>query len=202
MKIQEEKIQTFWKWFIENEALIKSSIENESSTEQAHVVDQMNNFILDIGMLTWDLGLDDSNAWFLTLSPNGDKELLEISQRIIEHAPTHLDWAFHSSRQALVWERTFTVYNENMDEVEIDASSWHYIAQEESNRKIKLIFEAKNIQHLDEETAETAVNLFLVHEIGEKTKIVRVSSISIVHELESGYQEIKSSVNELKNHFS
>lgn len=201
MKIQEEKIQAFWKWFIKNESLIKSCIENESSTEQAHIVEQMNNFILDIGMLTWDLGLDDSNAWFMTLSPNGDKELLEISQRIIENAPTQLEWAFNSSKPAKVWERTFTVYNNNMDEVHIDASSWHYVAQEETDQKIKLIFEAKNIQHLDEETAETAANLFLVQEIGEKTKIVRVSSITIVHELESGYQELKSSINELKNHF-
>lgn len=201
MKIQGEKIQAFWEWFIKNEALIKSCIENESSTEQAHIVEQMNNFILDIGMLTWDLGLDDTNAWFMTLSPNGDKKLLEISQRIIEHAPTQLEWAFNSSKPAKVWERAFTVYNNNMDEVHIDASAWHYIAQEEKDQKIKLIFEAKNIQHLDEETAETAANLFLVQEIGEKTKIVRVSSVAIVHELESGYQEIKSSINELKNHF-
>lgn len=200
MKLQEEKIQAFWNWFVKNENLIKTCIENESATEQAFVVEQLNNLILDLGMLTWDLGLDDSNNWFLTISPNGDKELFEISQKIMDDAPMHLDWILHSSKPAKDWNRTFIVFNEYMDEIEIDASDWQYVALEETDRKLKLIFEAPNLQGLDEDTAESAAHKFLVHEIGEKAKILRISTIEIVHELESGLVESKSSIQELKKH--
>ena len=117
MKEEYDKIEAFWRWFVQNNSFIQNSIQNESAKDRATVVEQMNNYILDLGLFTWDLGLNDENTWFLTISPNGDSELLEISQRIMEDAPTHLDWEFHAIKPAKNWNRIFFVYNEHMDEI-------------------------------------------------------------------------------------
>lgn len=201
MTTNKDKIQTFWKWFVENENIIKNCIENGSATERAYVVDNLNDLILDLGLLTWDLGLNDTNEWFLTISPNCNKELFEISEEIIRNAPYELDWIFHSAKPPKKWERTFMVYNDFMDEIHIDASTWQYVALNDPDNKIKLIFEAKNIIHLDEETTETAANMFLVNEIGERELILRVSTIEIVSELDAGLQKEKCSVTNLKSIF-
>ncbi len=199
MKEEYDKIEAFWRWFVQNNSFIQNSIQNESAKDRATVVEQMNNYILDLGLFTWDLGLNDENTWFLTISPNGDSELLEISQRIMEDAPTHLDWEFHASKPAKNWNRIFFVYNEHMDEIEIDANDWEFVATQAGGGKITLWLEAKNIQTLDTETADQAAHLFLVNEIGELAKITQLKDVKIVSALETELEISKSSIEQLKN---
>lgn len=200
MNLNEEKILKFWQWFVKNEGTIKNCIENESSADREVVVDQLNEHILSIGTLTWDIGLDDTNSWFLTVSPNGDKDLFKVTKEIMSYAPDHMNWVFYSSKPAKIWDRTFGVYNTDFDVVDIDASYWHYIAFEEEDGRLELIIEARNIIHLDYETALTAANQFVIHEIGEALKIERVASVEIVDQLDEEYEETKYSVDELKDH--
>lgn len=199
MKEEEDKIEAFWRWFVQHNSFIQNSIQSESAKDRATVVEKMNNYILDIGLFTWDLGLNDENTWFLTISPNGDSELLEISQRIMEDAPTHLDWEFHASKPAKNWNRIFVVYNEQMDEIEIDANDWKFVATPAGAGKITLLLEAKNIQTLDLETAEQAAHLFLVNEIGELAKISQLKDVKIVSTLETEQETTKTSIEQLKN---
>lgn len=199
MKEEDEKIEAFWRWFVQNNSFIKDSIQGESAKDRATVVEKMNNYILDLGLFTWDLGLNDENMWFLTISPNGDSELLEISQRIMEDAPTHLDWEFHASKPAKNWNRIFFVYNEQMDELEIDANDWEFIATPAGDGKITLLLEARNIEMLDIETAEQAANVFLVNEIGELAKISILQEVKIVSKIEMNLENLKSPIEQLKN---
>jgi len=200
MESNEDKIMKFWRWFVKSEKLIKDCIENESSTDREYVVDQLNEHILNIGTFAWDIGLNEDNFWFLTISPNGDRDLFEISQEIMGLAPTHLDWSFYSSKPAKNWDRKFSVYNDYLDVVEVDASPWNYICFEEDDGRIELIIEAKNIQNLDSETALSAANQFVTNEIGEELKIQRIASVEIVQLFESEYQDTKYPISELKDH--
>ena len=202
MLVNDEKIEKFWQWFVKNDQLIKSCIERETASEREKLIEQLNNFILEFGMFTWDIGLDEHHNWFFTISPNIDPDLLEISQQIMSDAPAHLDWQFNASRPAKNWARTFSVYNNEMDLIHIDASSWFYIAFEENDGKIELVFEANNIAHLDEETAEQAVNLFLINEIGEYPLIVHISTVTIVNEIDLDDEDSKYPIHELREHLS
>jgi hypothetical protein len=196
----EDKIMDFWRWFVKNEGTIQRCIENESQADRDYVVEQMNSLVLNIGTFTWDVGLNDSNNWFLTISPNGDKDLLKLSTEIMAFAPDHMNWEFHASKPAKNWDRKFSVYNDNFDLQDIDAASWHYAVFQEEDGTLELILEAKNIGHLDKETAETAAHQFLTHELGEQLKIERISSVSILHEIELEYQTSKSPISEIKEH--
>lgn len=200
MNPRQDKIETFWQWFVKNESVIKECIEQETAPNQAYVVNQMNELILDLGVFTWDIGLDESNNWFLLISPNGNRDNLSISQHIILEAPTHLNWNFHASRPAKNWNRRFIVHSFDMEEIDVDASPWEYIAFREEDNRLEIILEAKNIDHLDPETAESAANQFLVGELGEETRINRIAALQIVKSVDTVYEKEKVSISELKSH--
>ena len=200
MEIDEDKLENFWRWFVQNEYLIKNAIEQELSIEQEYLIDQLNNLILDFGRLTWDIGLDDQNSWFFTISPNGNQDLIEIVEHIIEAAPRHLDWNFYAGKPQKNWVRTFSLYDNEMDVVEIDANSWYYVAFLEADGTVELIIEANNIEHLDPETIEIAGNLFLVHELGEKMSLQIVSKVTLVALLNPDDAASKYPIADLKEH--
>lgn len=200
MENNEDAILQFWQWFVQNEAIIKDCVENVHSEDREYVVDQMNECILALGMLTWDLGINEDNKWFLLLSPNGNSDMLKVSQKIIDFAPDHNAWIFHASKPAKNWNRQFSIYDQYMDIVEIDASDWYYVILEDEDEKFELILEAKNISQLDSEEAETAAEQFVIHEIGEELRINHLSTVSIVESVESEFESWKASVSELKGH--
>ena len=202
MSANEEKIMAFWQWFVKSESIIKDCIENETEKTREHVVEQLNNLILNIGAFSWDIGLDGSNSWFLTISPNSDKDQFKVSKEIMEYAPTHMNWTFHSSKPAKNWDRIFKIHNHNLDLVNIDANPWNYIVFEEGDGQLELIFEANNITHIDEETALSAAHEFVTHELGEALKIKRIASVKIVVLLESEYDDSKEPISELKDHLT
>lgn len=201
MKLNNDNILKFWQWFVKNEKTIKECIENENSEYREYVVEQMNEHILSLGVLTWDIGLNDDENWFLTLSPNGDHDMLKVSQKIMIDAPEHMDWLFYASRPAKKWNRQFNVYDDNMDEIFIDASFWHYIVFEEEEGKLDLVIEAKNIAQLDPMVVETAAEQFLIQELGEFIWIQNIASLEIVPALDREFEPTKTPVTELKEHF-
>lgn len=200
MELNDDAILRFWQWFVKHENLIKTCIEEEHAPQQAFVVEHMNEHILGIGMLTWDLGLDDDNAWFLTLSPNGNQDMLVVSEQVMEQAPDHMNWLFYAGRPAKKWDRVISIHDDNLDECFIDASSWHYIVFEEEDGKLELVIEAQNTAHLDAELLENAAEQFVVHEIGELLRMRHISTVSIVSEMESEYAASKETISELKGH--
>ena len=201
MKINEDSILHFWRWFIKTENTIKECIENDHSIHRDTIVEQMNEHVLNLGVLTWDIGLNDDDNWFFMLSPNGNPDMLKVSQKIMDFAPEHMSWLFHSSKPAKNWNRQFSIYDTNMDEQFVDASEWQYIIFDD-DAKFELIIEAKNISQLDPEESETAAEQFVIQEIGEATRILQISTITIVDAIESDFQSSKESVSELKDHLS
>lgn len=198
MKINDGNIEAFWQWFVKNEQTIQACIENNDVKQREFVVDQLNEWILGLGVFTWDVGLDDDDRWFLMISPNGNPEMMTLGNAIMEQAPEHINWLFYAGKPAKNWNRQFCVYDDYMDEHFIDASQWHFLVFTDDDEMLELVIEAKNIPHLDPETAETAAEQFVIQEIGERARILRVSSIDIVSELDSEDEDSKKSVLELK----
>jgi hypothetical protein len=200
--MDDDNIQRFWQWFVKNEKAIKDCIENEQSAQQEFIVEQMNEQILGLGMLTWDIGLNDDNHWFLMLSPNGNQEMLEVSKSIMANSPGHLTWDFHSSRPAKEWNRQFTVFDSNLDEKLVDASNWEYVVFEEEEGRFDLIIEAKNLLFHDAEFIENAAEQFLIQEIGEEARILLISTVELVPLLDKEFISTKSSIAELNEHLA
>jgi hypothetical protein len=189
-----------WKWFIANELQIIDSAQNESVSD--HIIDNIDNLILDIGMFTWEIGQGKIKPWFLTISPNGDRELIKISTEIIEHAPNLDNWEFNYCKPAIDWDRKFIIYDSILNEQHIDASKWKYVALQHEEGMIELILEATNIAHLDRETARTAADLFVTSEIGEEAKIQKVFSVDIVNQIDNQDKSRMARIQDLKKHLN
>jgi hypothetical protein len=199
-KLNDTKIENLWRWFVANEKQIIDSFQNESLAN--HIVENLDNLILDFGMFTWEIGPGKVKPWFLTISPNGDRDLIRVSQKIIEHAPNLDDWEFNYCKPAKDWDRKFIIYDSNMNEQNIDASNWKYVMLRNEDGMIDLILEAKNITHWDHDTARTAADIIVTSEIGEETKIQKILSVDIVDKLERQYNSRKTEIQYLKKHLN
>jgi len=199
-KLNDTKIENLWRWFVANENQIIDSFQNESLAN--HIVENLDNLILDFGMFTWEIGPGKVKPWFLTISPNGDRDLIRVSQKIIEHAPNLDDWEFNYCKPAKDWDRKFIIYDSNMNEQNIDASNWKYVMLRNEDGMIDLILEAKNITHWDHDTARTAADIIVTSEIGEETKIQKILSVDIVDKLERQYNSRKTEIQYLKKHLN
>ncbi len=199
-KLNDTKIESLWRWFVANENQIIDSFQKESLTN--YIVENLDNLILDFGMFTWEIGPGKVKPWFLTISPNGDRDLIRVSQKIIEHAPNLDDWEFNYCKPAKDWDRRFIIYDSNMNEQNIDASNWKYVMLRNEDGMIDLILEAMNITHLDHDTARTAADIIVTSEIGEETKIQKILSVDIVDKLERQYNSRKTEIQYLKKHLN
>ena len=200
MKLHEKQILKFWDWFAENEPLIKDCIENDIGTDKEFVNDQLNEFILNIGVFTWEIGMNDEGSWFLTISPNGNKNLLKLSRKIMREAPKETEWIFHAGKPAKSWDRIIRINDNNLDQTHIDASGWFFFASTTPAGLIALIIEAGNIQYLDDETAISAADYFVTNELSEEKRIELFAPVKIVSELEQQYIEEKQPVSNFKNY--
>jgi hypothetical protein len=202
MKMNDEKIKKLWKWFFSNEHQIRDCIVTESASERAYIIEHLDNLVLDLGVFTWEIGSGINKPWSFTISPNGDKDRMKMSKRIIDNAPDLVDWEFNYSKPAKDWDRKVIVFDGFMTRQTIDASDWKYVALQHEDGMVALILEAKNIGHLDSDTASTAANLVILNEIGEETKIQSICSVDTVHQLEDKYDSRKDDIKNLKKHMN
>ncbi|MDF1547241.1 MAG: hypothetical protein P1P88_05435, partial [Bacteroidales bacterium] len=190
--MDKELIDSLWRWFYNNEQKIIYCIDNEIVEEQQEIVRNIDNLVLDLGRFSWEIAPGNNKPWSFTISPNGDKELLKQTKAIIKEAPELKSWEFNYCKPAKNWDRKFSLYDENVNVLQVDASSWNYIVIPMSEVKFEIIIEARNIKHLDAETAKNAANLVVLNEIGEEAKIQHVSVVNIVSKLENKYASQKT----------
>src|SRR5690606_8077079 len=117
----------------------------------------MDNFVLHFGMFTWEMGPVDGR-YYLTISPNGNEELLEVSEELIASAPELKRWNFYAAKPKKEWDLKFKVFDDFMTPHEVDASDWQYVWEHGPSRKITITVMANSIHHLDDETKLSAAD--------------------------------------------
>lgn len=177
----EKKPIDFWNWFAEN------SNHLHSDTYDKALLDKLDEIITLWG-LTWEIGPGLTKENSLTISPNGDKDLLEQASKIISIAPEFEHWEFYASKQP-----KHNWHIAKFDGIEIDATEWTFILFKYPDGKNEIVIQADNLKHLDTLTKELAADLVLTNLLGEKTKIEELDFIDIVdqHEHENGITQLK-----------
>jgi hypothetical protein len=189
-----EKIDSLWQWFAANEQKIKDAIEEGTAFEREYITENLNNLILDLGMFSWEIGPGQDAEWALILSPNGDRKRMLQSKQIIETAPMLRNWEFHYSKPARAWDRSFQLYDDFLNEHQVDASGWHFVSLPQADGLIHITLEAPNIEKLDRYTAQTAAEVVVINEIGEESKILHVGAIEIVREMDKKLADAKADI--------
>ena len=83
------KIEQFWNWFTENEHRFRKV------TDVREAVEAMDDQILEFGLFKWEIGPGINKPFYLTLSPNGNEERLELSKMIMDLSPDLRQWEFN-----------------------------------------------------------------------------------------------------------
>src|SRR5690606_8768571 len=107
-EIDKDKIEEFWEWFSMNVDHIKEVLSDDFHEGRKSLVKTTDNQVLQFGMFTWEMGPLDEQLYFLTISPNGSEELLQISKQIIEGSPSFPDWKFYYAKPAKNWDLKFS----------------------------------------------------------------------------------------------
>lgn len=196
--MESKKIEDLWEWFIENEQIILDFMEKDVLEHRSFISESLDNLVLDLGRFSWEIGPGAQTSWYFCISPNEDQELFLLSQKIMNAAPPLGAWDFFSSKPPKDWERQMLIYDELMNEVEIDAQDWTFVAKKKLNGKYFIQFEAPDLRDLDKETRKEAAHKVVLYELGEAFKMTRVSAVEIVDQLEEEKQSLKSPISELR----
>lgn len=196
-----EKIEEFWEWFASSEKWITEILNDDYHEDRKSLVQTMDNQILQFGMFTWEMGPKGDGQYFLTISPNGNEELLQVSKQIIALSPELKNWEFFYAKPAKDWDLKFSVFDDFMDEHPVDASGWRYLIQRPSKRNAQVIIEAENISHLDEETKMTAGDLVVTSLLGEAFKIYHIGKIIVVNQFDADEKSGSKSIFDLSKEF-
>lgn len=194
----EARIRSFWQWFVEMEDNIREYFAEEEMVDKAALIEAINNRVLDFGLFAWEIGPGASRAFYLTISPNGDRKRLKISKRIIEAAPGLPDWEFYYARPAKEGALQFTLYDDFMIEREVDASSWNYALIPQPDNRIEVVLEASNVHHLDPDSRLMAGERVVSNLLGEEATIEHVYRVRVVEELEEQHRAYSAPIRELR----
>jgi hypothetical protein len=139
--MQDKDILNFWSWFAKN------SDNLHSDNYDQNILNELDRIISNWG-LTWEIGPGISKDYSLTISPEGDKELFETTNSIIDKAPQFDYWEFYSTKQPKEnWHLARLVDTE----LEIDASNWTYVLLKYEDEKIEILLKADSLANLDTE---------------------------------------------------
>ncbi|MEJ8819707.1 hypothetical protein [Lacibacter sp. H407] len=181
--MQDKEILDFWSWFAKN------STNLQSDRYDKIVLDELDNLVSnwDLG---WEIGPGESKENSLTISPNGNKDLLGKTNRIISKAPKLGNWEFYSTKQSKENWHLARLFNVGF---EIDASDWKYVLLKYEDEKVEILVKADTLSDLNKETKGIAADLVLTNLLGEKLKIQTIDFITIVDDFddENGITELK-----------
>ncbi len=90
--MQDKDILNFWSWFAKN------STNLQSDNYDKNILHELDKTISNWG-LEWEIGPGLSKENSLTVSPNGNKELIDKTNAIIDKAPQLGNREFYNARQ-------------------------------------------------------------------------------------------------------
>jgi len=102
----------------------------------------------------------------LTISPNGDKNLLGKTKEIIDKAPQLDNWEFYSAKQS---KKNWHLAKLLDTDLQIDASNWTYVLLKYEDEKIEILLKADTLTKLDDELKELVADLILTKLIRRRT---------------------------------
>src|SRR5690606_33317585 len=177
--IRFNKISSFWEWFETQEKRIRDILNDELQPEREELVQIMDNQVLSLGLFTWEMGPDGSNAFYLTISPNGDPELLRLSKSIVGASPAFPDWTFYYAKPIKEEPIELKLYDEEYNLHVVNAQSWQFGLSLTSSGHVDITIVANNMKRLDQETRIGAGNLVISSLLGEECHILHVRHVHV-----------------------
>ena len=189
----EAKIREFWDWFIIHERKFREVEDPEK------VVNMLNDRVLDFGFFRWELGEGTYKPHRFIISPNGDRQRLQLSKQIMALAPIMPDWEFFPFKPPGEWDYTFSMYDAAMMLQTFNAANWRCLIETDADHRIKVILCGENLWRLDPDDLPAAANLVVTNIVGEEFRIYHIRDIELYEELDEEDAEQSFPISELRD---
>lgn len=187
-------ISEFWDWFkFHNLELSSDKITNG-------LIDELNDKILSLADLNWEIreGIEKSNM--LIISAAGNHKLIPIAKSIIKVAPNLTDWEYCNFKPPKKWNYSLSLKNHIGFDKEIYVDNWKYILLRLDDGSFGIIIKADNINSLKEDDKYTIADIVLENILGDDLSYSLIKNVEIVEEFESSKIKNTNNIQNLFNH--
>lgn len=190
----DEHIDAFWSWFCGIAGRLEASFDTPA------LLRQLDHEVRKLGNLAWELGPGVGAENALTLSPDGDPELLQLTERIVARAPALPRWELFDSRQPREPAYVFSLGGGASDDLAIDASGWRYALLRYRDGGIGLVLEQGNLAGASEADRYLAACILVDGLLGERRRLRWVTDVQPVRALADDLAAKANPVTVLVNH--
>ncbi len=191
MQISTDKIKHFWSWFASIEADLAANVENESLLKELD--EQVYSLDLEI---SWELGPGRDKEWFLAISPNLRKDLLEETELIVSMAPDIAKWEFLSATPVKDWNYKFELPE---DRIEIDMLNWKCIVIPAYDSKYDVFLISDDSALIPTHLGQTVCEIALKSILGERVLIEKINNYKLQNRSDINKDQQLLDLNELKS---
>lgn len=164
----DETIATFWEWFGD----VCDALARDSNSE---LLEELDRQLMLLGVAGWELGPGEAEPNALTVSPDGDPELLLVTRRIVSLAPPAPGWEFYSALRPRPLPLAFILGDSEADGVKVDARAWKYVLYEYPDGLCDIVVEqAGGVRESDRYTAAVVA---LDGLLGEEVRLSRIHEV-------------------------
>ena len=168
------EVRQFWAWFVTIAPRLETDFEHPILLAE---LDERVSMLGDVG---WEIGPGRTCENALTISPDGDPEMLRVTKAIVSASPRVPAWEFHAARQPRTPNLTFTLDAPAGLPRVIDASGWRYALLRYPDGMVEILLEQQNLADLREEDRYTAAVLFIDGTVGEETRLRCICEVTPV----------------------
>lgn len=190
-----QDIENFWNWFYNNCQKFGKRFENTM------LLRELDTHIQKLGDFSWEVGpgIHEDNA--LTISPNGDIDLLKETRQIIKQARNCTGWEYYYAKPPKTWNLAFSLQTDTKKNIEINASEWKYVLLRYDDGLFEIIIKAPELSQFSWEDKMIAVEIVLDGIIGEEDRMLLIDGIDVVDEFEDEFKSKASDIKHLADHF-
>lgn len=184
----------FWNWFSQNASLIGRLL-NDSDSH--HIDELLSPRVRSLGEgIRWEVGPGVETEYRFSLSPNGNRDRLRLTDAIVAAAPNVIGWKFHSGKPPKQWDLRL-----NVRDVPIDARPWQYLLTGYNDGEFyDVTLVAPNLPASIDDLRDLAGYLVLEGILGERVVIERIGRIELVSDVPQSSVDRLSDIAVLASH--
>jgi hypothetical protein len=187
-------ILAFWSWFRSIADELADDFENQD------LLDALDGRISELGDLAWELGPGSVAENVLAISPDGERELLPLTQRIVSLAPEIPHWELLPARPPRSPSLELSITDSAGRELQIDAHAWRYVLFRFRDGMCDLVLEQNDLKHVSEGDRYTVATLVLDGLLGEQMRLLRIQDVEPVVTLPREQAKKASPITDLAAH--
>lgn len=175
-----QRSRAFWEWFVAEEETIRGLFSEDADLNLTRVLSRRVSMLSN--GLGWEIGPGREKENQFVISPNRDKDRLQVTRRIVQMAPSLPTWEFHPAKPRKDWDYRMEVRMKGKT-ILVSFRNWHYSLTGFSNNSFFDIdlFPDRFQKDIEETTYAKSAVLLVESEIGEELLIDRIDRINVCY---------------------